>query len=137
MRQFLRYSPIVIVGLLAACGADTPVVPESSTSITTTQANAEVEWFVDRAEATGLNFIHFNGMTGGFYTPEMMGPGVGLFDYDNDGDQDVFIVRKWSENWLMRNETITGTNENLNYNPNLMIQKQALMLIFLCKYLQH
>ncbi|GIT67795.1 MAG: hypothetical protein Ct9H300mP25_12670 [Acidobacteriota bacterium] len=24
-------------------------------------------------------------MTGGFYTPEMMGPGVGLFDYDNDG----------------------------------------------------
>ena len=53
MRQFLRYSPIVIVGLLAACGTDTPVVPESGTSITTTQSNAEVEWFVDQAEATG------------------------------------------------------------------------------------
>jgi len=45
---------------------------------------------------------------------------LAIIDYDNDGDQDVFIVRKWSENWLMRNETITGTNENLNYNPNLI-----------------
>ena len=66
MRRFPGYSPILVVGLFAACGTDSPVVPESDTSVMTTQVNAEVEWFVDRAEATGLNFIHFNGMTGGF-----------------------------------------------------------------------
>lgn len=45
---------------------------------------------------------------------------LAIVDYDNDGDQDVFVVRKWSENWLMRNETITGVGENIQYNPNLL-----------------
>ena len=43
---------------------------------------------------------------------------LAIVDYDNDGDQDVFVVRKWSENWLMRNETITGSGENIQYNQN-------------------
>jgi hypothetical protein len=37
--------------------------------------------------------VHFNGMSGQFYYPEIMPPGVALFDYDNDGDLDVFIVQ--------------------------------------------
>ena len=60
MRRFSGCCLILVVGLFAACGTDTPVVPESDTSITTTQANAEVEWFIDRAETTGLNFIHLS-----------------------------------------------------------------------------
>ncbi|MAJ44260.1 MAG: hypothetical protein CMF96_05890 [Candidatus Marinimicrobia bacterium] len=44
---------------------------------------------------------------------------LAIIDYDNDGDQDVFIVRKWSQNWLMRNETITGFDGNIQYNENL------------------
>ena len=51
------------------------------------------EWFVDRAAEAGLDFVHFNGMTGEFYQPEMAGPGAGLFDYDNDGDLDVYLVQ--------------------------------------------
>jgi len=49
--------------------------------------------FVDAAEKAGLNFRHYNGMTGNFYLPEIMGPGAGLIDYDNDGDLDVFLVQ--------------------------------------------
>jgi len=62
------------------------------TGVTSPKA-AQEEWFTDRAQATGLDFVHFNGMSGRFYQPEIMGPGVALFDYDNDGDLDVFLVQ--------------------------------------------
>ena len=49
--------------------------------------------FVESAAATGLAFTHVNGATGQYYMPEQMGAGVALFDYDNDGDLDVFLVQ--------------------------------------------
>ena len=53
----------------------------------------EGDWFTDRAQEAGLDFVHFNGMSGKFYQPEIMGPGVALFDYDNDGDLDIFVAQ--------------------------------------------
>jgi hypothetical protein len=49
--------------------------------------------FVDATAETGLSFTHDNGATGQLYMPEMMGSGVALFDYDNDGDLDVYLVQ--------------------------------------------
>jgi hypothetical protein len=49
--------------------------------------------FLESAAATGLSFTHLNGATGRYYIAEQMGAGVALFDYDNDGDLDVFFVQ--------------------------------------------
>jgi hypothetical protein len=49
--------------------------------------------FVEEAAAAGLTFTHVNGAAGRYYLPEVMGAGVALFDYDNDGDLDVFLVQ--------------------------------------------
>jgi hypothetical protein len=49
--------------------------------------------FEDVAASAGLLFTHLNGATGEFMYPEMIGAGAALFDFDQDGDLDVFLVQ--------------------------------------------
>jgi hypothetical protein len=51
------------------------------------------ELFTDVAQHVGLDFVHFNGMSGEKYMVEMMGPGGAFLDYDGDGDQDVLVLQ--------------------------------------------
>ncbi len=47
--------------------------------------------FVEAGADVGIDFVHYNGMTGQLYTAEVVGAGVALFDVDNDGDLDVYL----------------------------------------------
>jgi len=49
--------------------------------------------FEDVAGSANLNFEHFVGATGEYLMTEIMGSGVALFDYDNDGDLDVYLIQ--------------------------------------------
>lgn len=54
-----------------------------------------------------LPFIHASGAKGDFYLPEIMGSGVALIDYDEDGDLDIFLLQghpSGGSNKLLRND---------------------------------
>jgi enediyne biosynthesis protein E4 len=50
-------------------------------------------WFTDVTQQVGLDFIHNAGPTGSYFFPQVIGSGVALFDFDNDGRLDLYLLQ--------------------------------------------
>lgn len=64
--------------------------------------------FTNMTKASGVNFIHVNGADGEMLFPEFMGAGVVLFDYDGDGDLDIFFTNGQYWQWARHNKQPPG-----------------------------
>ncbi len=87
---------VLLVFLASGVASVTSLRPAARVDTTSSQASAlptREAWFTDRAKEAGIDFVHVNGASGDFYISEIMGSGGALFDYDNDGDLDVYLVQ--------------------------------------------
>ena len=80
--------------LLAVLSTGTGVPPGGGDAAAQSPLSPAGEaWFADRAREAGIDFVHSNGASGRLYVSEVLAPGAAMFDFDDDGDLDVYIVQ--------------------------------------------
>ena len=92
---------------VAGCGRDgepAPAIPAEEsdaavesipTPLPSESAAAEVDDSIrleDVTDQTGITFVHTDGSSGKRYIVETVSAGLALFDYDDDGDVDIYFV---------------------------------------------
>ncbi len=90
------YATTLLCLIFLACSADEkttpPTPPLQSGSTAQPIAVAQSIRFVEVAAAVGLTWCHENGLSPKRHFPETMGSGGAFFDYNGDGDIDVYAI---------------------------------------------
>ncbi len=97
-RKGYQHLSVIGAALLFALGCTSSSNDANPTQDTTAPTKPAPAWFEVRT-GSGIDFVlHSGTTTGECYLPEIVCGGVGLIDYDADGDLDVFLVQGGSPN---------------------------------------
>ena len=83
---------VIMVSILAA-GCDDTNGPQPLPT--------ERQWLVDITADVGLTFEHTSPIKGDYHMQEILGAGAALFDYDGDGNPDIYLINT-GQNTLYR-----------------------------------
>ena len=90
-RHVMKRLPLVLAALLLlllpGCGREqAAAIPDPTLPV------SPPPWFADITEASGLNFVHDPGPVGSYFMPQSIGSGAALFDFDQDGLLDIYLL---------------------------------------------
>ena len=69
------------------------LAPQSALAAPQSGGDAPAPWFTEVAQEAGVVWSHQSDRSPKHRFPEIMGGGVALLDYDNDGDLDLYLVQ--------------------------------------------
>ncbi|HLW67554.1 MAG TPA: CRTAC1 family protein [Gemmataceae bacterium] len=116
VRSWLPILSVLAAAAIGVLGCRERDHPQAATS-------SGPAWFEDVTDQVGLHFTHDAGLGGSYFLPEIMGSGAALFDCDNDGRLDIYLVQNGGPKSPARNRLFRqkedGTFEDISAGSGL------------------
>src|SRR5258708_4198335 len=90
---------VLLAGTVTGCHkADSVAPPEQADASSSPDELEHLPWFREITEEVGLNFVHDAGAVGRYFLPQATGSGGAVFDFDNDGKLDIYLLQNGGPN---------------------------------------